>query len=65
MNANKLKAKMVENGYTINKLANLLGVTPTTVSIKMRDDGFKVVEARAICKALGLTMGETHEIFFA
>ena len=65
MNAKLLKAKMVQNDYTIEKLAKLLGLNPATVGIKMKTDGFKVSEARMIATALHLTSVETCEIFFA
>ena len=65
MNAKLLKAKMVENDYTIGKLAMELDLTPTTVGQKISKDGFKVNEARAIGKLLNLTSKEMCEIFFA
>ena len=65
MNVNLLKAKMVQNEYTIGKMAKLLGLNPSTLGIKMRTDGFKVTEARQIAKALNLTSAETEDIFFA
>lgn len=65
MNSKLLKAKMVENDYTIGKLANLLGLRPETVGIKIKTDGFRVSEARVIGQALNLTSTELCEIFFA
>jgi hypothetical protein len=65
MNAKLLKAKMVENEYTIGRLAKELHLNPTTVGIKMKTDGFKVNEARTIANLLNLTSVETCEIFFA
>lgn len=64
MNVRILRAKMVEHGYTIDTLASLLNLNPMTVRLKMKSDGFKVNEARAIKKALKLTRTETCEIFF-
>jgi hypothetical protein len=65
MNAKLLKAKMVENDYTIEKMAKVLKLNVNTVGRKMRTDGFKVNEARDIAKALHLTSTETCDIFFA
>lgn len=65
MNAKLLRAKMVENDFTVEKLSQVIGVTPLTVRLKLRGDGFKVSEARAIKNALGLTRDETIDIFFA
>ena len=65
MNRKLLEAKMVEHDYTIGKLAKLLNLNPTTVGIKMKTDGVKVCEARAIASALHLTSVETCDIFFA
>lgn len=64
MNTRLLKAKMVENDYTIDRLAKLLNLNPMTIRLKMKGDGFKVNEARAIMRALNLTREETCEIFF-
>lgn len=65
MNRRLLEAKMVQNGYTISKLAKVLHLNPTTVGIKMKTDGFKVNEARTIANLFNLTSVETCEIFFA
>lgn len=65
MNRRLLEAKMVQNDYTIGKLAKVLHLNPATVGIKMKTDGFKVNEARTIANLLNLTSVETCEIFFA
>ena len=65
MNANRLKAQMVLNGFSIDKLAGALGLNPMTVRYKIKQDGFKVCEARTIASALHLTSVETCDIFFA
>ena len=65
MNAKLLKAKMVLNDYSIDKLAGALDLNPMTVRYKIRNDGFKVCEARAIGKFLNLSSKELCEIFFA
>ena len=65
MNAKLLKAKMVLNDCTIDKLASALNLNPWTVRYKIKYDGFKVCEARAIGKLLNLSSKELCEIFFA
>lgn len=65
MNANRLKAQMVLNRCSIDKLAGALGLNPMTVRYKIKQDGFKVCEARAIGKLLNLSSKEMCEIFFA
>ena len=65
MNAKLLKAKMVLNDCTIEKMVCELHLNPMTVRTKIRTDGFKVCEARAVGKLLGLTSTELCEIFFA
>lgn len=65
MNAKLLKAKMVENDYTIEKMAKVLGLNINTVGRKIRTGGFKVSEARDISRLLHLTSTETCDIFFA
>lgn len=65
MNAKLLKAKMVLNDCTIDMMASSLNLNPLTVRHKIKDDGFKVCEAREIGKLLNLTSTELCEIFFA
>ena len=65
MNAKLLKAKMVLNDCTIDKMARELHLNPITVRTKINKDGFKVCEARTVGKLLGLTSTELCEIFFA
>ena len=65
MNAKLLKAKMVLNDCSIDKLAGALNLNSSTVRYKIKDDGFKVCEAREIGKLLNLTSNEMCEIFFA
>ena len=65
MNSKLLKAKMVENDVSVYRLAELLGLNPATVRLKIQNDGFKVNEARTIARELSLTSSETQAIFFA
>lgn len=65
MNSKLLRAKMVENDVSVYRLAELLGLNPATVRLKIQNDGFKVNEARAIARELSLTSSETQAIFFA
>lgn len=64
MNSKLLKAKMVLNDCSIDKLAGALGLNPMTVRYKIKQDGFKVCEARAIGKLLNLSSKEICDIFF-
>lgn len=65
MNANRLKAQMVLNDCSIERLADALKLNPMTVRLKIKNDGFKVCEARAIGDFLNLSSKELCEIFFA
>lgn len=63
INANKLRGKMAENGYTQEKLALQIGVSTNTLSRKInRKIKFKVDEAVNICTALGVP-GSVIDIF--
>lgn len=65
MDVKLLKAKMVLNDCSIDKMAGALNLNPLTVRYKIKDDRFKVCEAREIGKLLNLTSEELCEIFFA
>ena len=63
---NRLSACMAARGYTASKLAHELGVTNATLSYKIRGKReFRLREAQAIKKILGLTSEERDAIFFA
>lgn len=52
---NKLKGFMRENGITVEDLANLLGLSPTTVSFKINGKSdFDLKELRLMIKHYGI-----------
>lgn len=55
MNANKIKAKIVERGMTQGEVAKIIGISPNSLSRKLlgkRD--FLLSEAIALCTVLEL-----------
>ena len=66
INANKLKGKIVECGYTVASLAKELGVHPSTLTrqINSPDGKMSVGEANRIVQILGLTADDAAAIFF-
>lgn len=67
VNINKLKGKIVENGLTVEDLADKIGLNKSTLYRKINNDGetFSIREANLICSVLGLTGQEATEIFFS
>lgn len=65
-NINKLKGKMAENGYTLKRLTEELGISENTLRRKMNDENseFTVGESDAIRKMLNLTIEEFFNIFY-
>ena len=66
MNVNKLKGKMVENEFTIEKLAKKIGIDRATFYRRLNSNGesFTIKEANLISVELGLTGEEVNAIFF-
>lgn len=64
MNTNKLRGKMAENGINIGRLAELIGVTPNTVSLWLKSGNIKSKYMRDIASVLNLSPEETIAIFF-
>lgn len=66
VNVDKLKGKMVEKGFNVERLAKRIGMTRATLYRRMENDGedITIAEADAICKALELTGQEASIIFF-
>lgn len=67
MNKELLRSIMVLHGDTIKKLANYLGITETSVSNKINENGteFKQSEIRLIRDRYNLTSEQVDLIFFA
>lgn len=65
MNLDKLKGKLREKRLSYNKVAEILGVSTTTVSSKMNGETrFYLEEIRVLSDYLGLTDEEKIKIFF-
>lgn len=63
---NKLKAKFVENGFTMEQVAQLLGINPVTLYRKMSGDSeFTRNEIAMLKNALNISLEEISNIFFA
>lgn len=59
MNRNLLKAKIVENGITMDKLANLLDMNRVTLYAKMAGKSqFSIEEVIQACNILGIESAE-------
>lgn len=67
VNVNKLRGRIVENGLSIESLAEKTGISRDTLYRRLSRGGvdFTISEADRIAKALSLTAGELNEIFFA
>lgn len=67
VNLNKLKGKIVENGYSIETVAKKIGINKSTFYRKMNKNGdnFSIKEANAIVELLKLSNSEAVAIFFA
>lgn len=63
---NKLKAKIVEKGYTLEQIAQILGINPATVYRKMAmESDFTRNEIALLKESLNLTIEDINAIFFA
>lgn len=67
VNVNKLKGKIVENGLTINEVADMIGIDRSTLYRKIGNncDTLSIKEANKIVEVLKLTCEEAVSIFFA
>jgi hypothetical protein len=67
MNVNKLKGKIVENGFTVGSFAESIGMDRSTLYRKMNKNGdtFTIKEVKIICCKLELTDDEALAIFFS
>ena len=66
VNVNKLKGKIVERGFTIEKLAERLGMNRSTLYRRFENGGKDITigEADKFCDILELTGPEASIIFF-
>lgn len=62
MNRNGLRAEIARNGFTQSHVANLLGISLKTMSIKMRDGSFTLPEANKLISLLDIS--EPSKVFF-
>ena len=65
VNTNKLRGKMAENGITIGRLAELIGVTSNTVSAWLKSGNIKSKHMADIAAVLNLSPEDTIAIFFS
>lgn len=67
MNINKLKGKIVENGMTVEALAEKMGIDRSTLYRKMSNDGetMLIKDANRIVSVLNLTQQDAIAIFFS
>lgn len=67
VNINKLKGKIVENGFTVEELADKTGIPRSRFSRRFSDGGskFTVGEVKLISDALMLKVEDVNSIFFA
>lgn len=67
VNVNKLRGAVVEHGFTMESLANSIGMDRATLYRKIVNNGetFTLKEVDGIVKALSLTPDEGMRIFFA
>lgn len=67
VNINKLKGKIVENGLSVEVLAERIGIDKSTLYRKMSNSGeaLTIKEANQICKELELSVEEATVIFFS
>lgn len=67
VNVNKLKGKIVENGLSVEKIADSMGLDKSTLYRKLGQSGesFTIREADAIVKILQLSLTDANAIFFS
>lgn len=64
MNANMLKGKMTEKGYTQEKLAEAVGISTNSISRKLLGERqFRLGEVVKICEVLDID--DPRDIFFS
>lgn len=65
VNSNKLRAKMIEQGYSVGTISESLGINQATLYRKMDSGNFTIKEAKDLAKILHLDKDEVNAIFFA
>lgn len=67
ININKLKGKIVENGYTMRSFAREIGMSESTLSRRLSKGmcSISIGEATRMAKILHLKSDDVHSIFFA
>ena len=65
-NVKEFEKKLIDKDLNYKKLAELVGLTPFTLSQKVKDEGhdFKFGETKKIAEILDLTCKEYSTIFF-
>lgn len=66
-NVDKLKGAIVERRFTLEKVAETIGIDKSTLYRKLSNDGedFTIKQADDITKLLGLSASEAQAIFFS
>ena len=66
VNIQKLKGKMVENGVSVEKMAEIIGVNRSTMYRKLDPNGknISIKEATIMARELKMSFSEVNEIFF-
>ena len=62
LNANALRAEIARNGMTQSQVAERIGISATTFSKKMKNNGFGIDEADKLISLLGIQ--DPGAIFF-
>ena len=67
VNVRMLKGKVIERGYTLEKLAEKIGIDRSTMSRKLSNSGedFTIRQADEIVSCLDLSPTEATAIFFS
>ena len=65
INKDKLKAKITENGYSREKIAEILGISPTSLNYKLHENRhFKAKEILILGKVLKIKDKDLAKYFF-
>lgn len=66
INRNKLRGKIVENGFSVEELSKQIGINPSTFYRKMDKDSmsqFTIGECHKMCSILNLSSEDAISIF--